>query len=174
SSMGGKGSSKFQENLRFVEVRGLPPLSTLQVIGGNGIGQGGGIERPFQPQLLGCQKAGLGIKVLNFLLELGLPEVYTLLGALGSGSGMFGQLLGLGPGALGLLAASEGLVVQGSVALVPLGGQRLGSAEAGRGQATRGVGPRVQHGHRLRRRLLGQPASGLRHGGGASRGASRG
>uniref|UniRef100_A0A8C0EZ11 Uncharacterized protein n=1 Tax=Bubo bubo TaxID=30461 RepID=A0A8C0EZ11_BUBBB len=78
SSMGGKGSSKFQENLRFVEVRGLPPLSTLQVIGGDGIGQGGGIERPFQPQLLGCQQAGLSIKVLNFLLELGLPEVYIL------------------------------------------------------------------------------------------------
>ena len=132
----------------------MPPLPTLQVISGNGIGHLGGIERPFQPQFLGCQQARLGIEVLDLLLELGLPEVYVLqalaqgghgvlLGALGSGSGMFGQLLGLGPAALGLLAAGEGLVVQLRVALVPLGGQVLGGTEAGRGQAAGGVGPNV-------------------------------
>uniref|UniRef100_A0A672UZQ4 Tektin n=1 Tax=Strigops habroptila TaxID=2489341 RepID=A0A672UZQ4_STRHB len=139
----------------------MPPLPTLQVISGNSIGHCGGIKRPFQPQLLGCQEAGLGIQVLNLLLELGLPEVYVLqalaqsgcgvlLGTLGSGSGMSRQLLGLGPVALALLAAAEGLVVQIRVALVPLVRQVLGSTETGRGQAAGRVRPRVQHGHRLR------------------------
>uniref|UniRef100_A0A8B9NEL0 Uncharacterized protein n=1 Tax=Accipiter nisus TaxID=211598 RepID=A0A8B9NEL0_9AVES len=121
----------------------------------NGIGHLSGIERPFQPQLLGCQQAGLGIQLLNLLLELGLPEVYVPqalaqagrgvpLGTLGSGSGPFGQLLGLCPAALALLATGRGLVVQIVVALVPLGGQVLGSTETSRGQAAGGVGPRVQ------------------------------
>uniref|UniRef100_A0A663F8U8 Uncharacterized protein n=1 Tax=Aquila chrysaetos chrysaetos TaxID=223781 RepID=A0A663F8U8_AQUCH len=137
------------------QVRGLPPLPTLQVIGSNGIGHLGGIERPFQPQLLRSQQAGLSIQLLNLLLELGLPEVYVpqalaqtgravLLGTLGSGSSPFSQLLGLCPAALALLATGRGLVVQIVVALVPLGRQVLGSMETSRGQAAGGVGPRVQ------------------------------
>uniref|UniRef100_A0A8C6NEZ6 Uncharacterized protein n=1 Tax=Melopsittacus undulatus TaxID=13146 RepID=A0A8C6NEZ6_MELUD len=137
------------------QVWGLPPLPTLQVIGGNGIGHRSGIERPFQPQLLCCQEAGLGIQVLDLPLELRLPEVYVLqalaqggcgalLSTLSSGSRMSRQLLGLGPVALPPVATGGGLVVQIRVALVPLVGQVLGRTEAGRGQAAGGVGPRVQ------------------------------
>uniref|UniRef100_A0A8B9E406 Uncharacterized protein n=1 Tax=Anser cygnoides TaxID=8845 RepID=A0A8B9E406_ANSCY len=158
------------------QVRGLPALPTLQVIGGNAVGHLGGVERPFQPHLLGCQQAGLRVQVLDLLLELALPEVNVLQAG---GSGALAQLLGLVPVALGLLAAGEGPVVLGVVALVPLGGQVLGSAEAGRGQAAGGVGPgfkrRLEHpggqrggGHRRRRGLGGQqgPAGrlGPRHG----------
>uniref|UniRef100_A0A8B9U4P9 Uncharacterized protein n=1 Tax=Anas zonorhyncha TaxID=75864 RepID=A0A8B9U4P9_9AVES len=150
-----------------------PALPTLQIIGGDAVGHLGGVERPFQPQLLGCQQPGLRIQVLDLLLELTLPEVNVLqplaqggcgilLGALSGGSGALAQLLGLIPVALGLLAAGEGPVVLAVVALVPLGGQVLGAAEAGRGQAAGGVGPGFQRrlvhlggqrgdGHRRRR-----------------------
>uniref|UniRef100_A0A8C3GRA7 Uncharacterized protein n=1 Tax=Cairina moschata TaxID=8855 RepID=A0A8C3GRA7_CAIMO len=168
------------------QVRGLPALPTLQVIGGDAVGHLGGVERPFQPQLLGCQQPGLRIQVLDLLLELALPEVNVLqplaqggcgvlLGTLSSGSGALAQLLGLIPVALGLLAAGEGPVVLAVVALVPLGGQVLGAAEAGRGQAAGGVGPGFQrrlvhlggqrgNGHRRRRGLGGQQGPGGRLG----------
>uniref|UniRef100_A0A8C9F219 Uncharacterized protein n=1 Tax=Pavo cristatus TaxID=9049 RepID=A0A8C9F219_PAVCR len=126
------------------QVWGLPPLPTLQVIGGNGIGHLGGIECPFQPQLLSCQQVGLCIELLNRLLKLCLPEVDVLqplaqggcgilLGTLSGSCSALGQLFGFIPVAFGLLTAGEGLVVQVVVALVPLGGQVLGSAEAGCG-----------------------------------------
>uniref|UniRef100_A0A452J6S2 Uncharacterized protein n=1 Tax=Gopherus agassizii TaxID=38772 RepID=A0A452J6S2_9SAUR len=160
------------------QVRRLPPLAALQVVGGDGVGHLGGVQRPLQPHFLGRQQVGLGRQVLDLPLELGLPEVRVLealaqlgggvlLGALGQGGGVGGQALGLVAAALGAVAVGEGLVVLGVVVLVPLLGQVLGGAEAGRGQAARGVRPRVQrrlvhlqgqlgHRHRLRRRLPGQ------------------
>uniref|UniRef100_A0A674JDX2 Uncharacterized protein n=1 Tax=Terrapene triunguis TaxID=2587831 RepID=A0A674JDX2_9SAUR len=167
------------------QVRRLPPLAALQVVGGDGVGHLGGVQRPLQPHFLGRQQVGLGRQVLDLSLELGLPEVRVLealaqlgggvlLGALGQGGGVGGQALGLVAAALGAVAVGEGLVVLGVVVLVPLLGQVLGGAEAGRGQAARGVRPRVQrrlvhlhgqlgHRHRLRRRLPGQQHPALSH-----------
>uniref|UniRef100_A0A8B9QA90 Uncharacterized protein n=1 Tax=Apteryx owenii TaxID=8824 RepID=A0A8B9QA90_APTOW len=140
---------------RIFFVRVLPPLPTLQVIGGDGAGHLGGVERPFQPHLLGRQQPGLGDELLDLLLELGLPEVNVLealaqggrgllLGALGRGGGALGQAVGLEPAALGLVAVDGGLVGLAVAVLVPLLRQVLGGAEAGRGQAAGGVGPRVE------------------------------
>uniref|UniRef100_A0A8C0QQS3 Uncharacterized protein n=1 Tax=Chelonoidis abingdonii TaxID=106734 RepID=A0A8C0QQS3_CHEAB len=174
-----RGTQPDQLRLHLVpnQVRGLPPLAALQVVGGDGVGHLGGVQCPFQPHFLGRQQVGLGRQVLDLPLELGLPEVRVLealaqlgggvlLGALGQGGGVGGQALGLVAAALGAVAVGEGLVVLGVVVLVPLLGQVLGGAEAGRGQAARGVRPRVQrrlvhlhgqlgHRHRLRRRLPG-------------------
>uniref|UniRef100_A0A8C8RP95 Uncharacterized protein n=1 Tax=Pelusios castaneus TaxID=367368 RepID=A0A8C8RP95_9SAUR len=160
------------------QVGRLPPLAALQVVGGDGGGHLGGVQGPLQPHLLGRQQVGLSRQLLHRPLELGLPEVDVLqapaqrgggilLGALGQGGGVGGQALRLVAAALGGIAVGEGLVVAGVVVLVPLLGQVAGAAEAGRGQAARGVRPRVQrrlvhlhgqlgHRHGLRRRLPGQ------------------
>uniref|UniRef100_A0A8V0ZFU8 Uncharacterized protein n=1 Tax=Gallus gallus TaxID=9031 RepID=A0A8V0ZFU8_CHICK len=124
------------------QVWGLPPLPTLQVVGCNCIGHLSGIECPFQPQLLSCQQVGLCIELFNCLLKLCLPEVDVLqplaqgscgilLGTLGGSFSSLGQLFSFIPVALRLLTAGKGLVVQVVVALVPLRGQILGSAELG-------------------------------------------
>uniref|UniRef100_A0A7M4F9K1 Uncharacterized protein n=1 Tax=Crocodylus porosus TaxID=8502 RepID=A0A7M4F9K1_CROPO len=137
------------------QIRGLPPLPTLQVVGGDGVGHLGGVERPLQPHLLRGQQLGLGRQVLDLLLQLRLPEVQVLQALAHQGGGLLlralgqrgrggGQAPGLAAAALRAVAVGEGVVVLRIVALVPLLGQVLGRAEAGRGQPAGRVRARVQ------------------------------